>query len=78
MSTIMERMISFIEAIRPDLLKQVIRLNNDYHSGNLLEMVNNIQHGLRTITCWSSLSGLSWMWGMSAMEAAAHCNMLLS
>lgn len=32
----------------------------------------------RTVTCWSSRSGLSCTRGMSAMEAAVHCSMLLS
>ena len=46
----------------------------------LFEMGGNehVQNGLRAITCWSSLSRLSCIWGMSAMEAATHCNMLLS
>lgn len=69
--TITERMTSFTEATWRGL-KRVLVLTNEDHRGNLF--VRNIA----TITCCSSLSGLSWIWGMSAMEAASHCSMLLS
>lgn len=64
-------MTSFTEATWRGL-KRVLVLTNEDHRGNLF--VRNIA----TITCCSSLSGLSWIWGMSAMEAASHCSMLLS
>lgn len=51
-------------------LKIILVLTNKDRRGNPFMIV--------TITCCSSLSGLSWIWGMSAMEAASHCSMVLS